>query len=256
MTFMRYDIETGEILAQIQCGADSLDVLATDGTAFLEGNVDPQSYWVDGAEFRERETITVQAPSIPLMPSDALFSVLDGLPADAAVRVRGTNNMPVEAQIVQTQGGVLSWVPNVIGSYVVQLVGRYKSADISFEVQPLDVVKSRRQEEVTATKATQLAGGFIWNGKRWDADAQAQANVTSMASAIAAGMELPEDFFWTSYDNEDVAIDGAGMTALSAAMMIFIFNTHSYARSLKEAIETEVSNASVMAVDIFRNWPA
>ncbi len=256
MTFMRYDTDTGEILAQIQCSPDSLDCLATDGTAFLEGNVDPQSYWVDGSEFKEREAVTVLAPSIPLMPSDALVTVIDGLPADAAVRVRGTNNMPVAAQIVQTQGGVLSWVPNVIGSYVVQLVGRYKAADFSFEVQPLDVVKSRRQEEVTAIKATQLAGGFIWNGKRWDADAQAQANVTSMASAIAAGMELPQDFFWTSYDNEDVPIDGAGMSALSAAMMTFIFNTHSYARSLKDAIEAEVSNASVMDVDINSGWPA
>ena len=256
MTFMRYDIDTGEILAQIQCGADSLNVLATDGTAFLEGDVDPQSFWVDEGEFKQREAITVQAPAIPFMPSETPVSVLNGLPADAAVRVRGTNNMPVEAQIIQAQGGSLFIVPNIVGSYVAQLVGRYAGPEISFKVQPVEVVKARRQDEVTAKKAEQLAGGFLWNGKRWDADAQAQQNVTSMASAVAAGMALPDGFFWTSYDNEDVEIDAAGISALSAAMMTFIFSTHSHARSLKETIEAQASNADVMDVDIDSGWPS
>ncbi|GFM27163.1 DUF4376 domain-containing protein [Novosphingobium sp. PY1] len=256
MTFIRYDIQTGEILAQIQCGADNLNVLATDGTAFLEGNVDPQSYWVDESEFKEREAVTVVSPTIPFMPSEAPVRVLDELPADAAVRVRGTNNMPVEAQIAQAQGGSLSIVPNIVGRYVAQLVGRYTGPEISFEVQPVEVVKARRQDEVTAKKAEQLAGGFLWNGKRWDADAQAQQNVTSMASAVAAGMALPDAFFWTSYHNEDVEIDGAGISALSAAMMTFIFSTHAHARSLKETIEAQASNADVMNVDIDSDWPS
>lgn len=256
MTFIRYDIQTGEILAQIQCGADNLNVLATDGTAFLEGNVDPQSYWVNEGEFKKRETLAVASPTVPIMPSESAVSVLEGLPANAAVRVRGTNNMPVEAQIAQAQGGSLSIVPNIVGRYVVQLVGRYAGPEISFEVQPVEVVKARRQDEVTAKKAEQLAGGFLWNGKRWDADAQAQQNVTSMASAVAAGMALPDGFFWTSYDNEDIEIDAVGISALSAAMMTFIFGTHAHARSLKETIEAQDTNADVMAVDIESDWPS
>lgn len=256
MTFIRYDIQTGEILAQIQCDPSNLDTLETDGTGFLEGNVDAQSYWVDEGEFKEREAVTIASPTVPTMPSESPVSVLEGLPSGAAVRVRGTNNMPCETQIVAPEGGTLSIVPNIVGRYVAQLVGRYTGPEISFEVQPVEVVKARRQDEVTAKKAEQLAGGFLWNGKRWDADAQAQQNVTSMASAVAAGMELPDGFFWTSYDNEDVKIDAAGISALSAAMMTFIFSTHAHARSLKEAIEAQDTNAAVMNVDIDSDWPS
>jgi len=256
MTFIRYDIQTGEILAQIQCDPSNLDTLETDGTGFLEGNVDTQSYWVNEGEFKERETLAVASPIIPFMPSEAPVRVLDGLPANAAVRVRGTNNMPVDAQIIQAQGGTLSIVPSIVGRYVVQLVGRYTGPEISFEVQPVEVVKARRQDEVTAKKAEQLVGGFLWNGKRWDADAQAQQNVTSMASAVAAGMALPDGFFWTSYYNEDIEIDAAGISALSAAMMTFIFSTHAHARSLKETIGAQASNAAVMNVDIDSDWPS
>lgn len=256
MTFMRYDLQTGEILAQIQCSPSNLDAMETEGTGLLEGNVDAQSYWVDGSEFREREVVAIASALVPLMPSESPVSVLDGLPSGAAVRVRGTNNMPYATQIIEAQGGTLRIVPNVVGRFVVQLVGRHKGPDISFEVQPVEVVKARRQDEVTAKKAAQLEGGFLWNGKRWDADAQAQQNVTSMASAVAAGMELPEGFFWTSYDNEDVAIDAVGISALSAAMMTFIFLTHAYARSVKEAIEAQTTNADVMAIDIESDWPA
>jgi hypothetical protein len=256
MTYLRYDLRTGEILATIQTDPEKIALLATEGTGLIEGNVNALEYWVDGDQVKEREAVAVPAALIPLMPSEAPQSVSDGFPIGSSVRVRGTNNMPYEAQIVRVEDGTLRFIPSLAGRYVVQFVGRYSGPEFSFEVQSLHIVRERRKAEVTAKKAEQLAGGFLWNGHRWDADAQAQQNVTSMASAIAGGMTLPAGFFWTSYDNEDVEIDGSGITALSAAMMTFIFSTHAHARSLKEAIEAQVTNESVMSVDIQSGWPA
>jgi len=69
-------------------------------------------------------------------------------------------------------------------------------------------------------------------------------------------MILPPDFYWTSYDNEDVPADAQGIKQLSAAMMTFIFATHSKARQLKDAIEALDTNEAVMNLDLASGWPS
>lgn len=256
MTYLRYDLRTGEILATIQTDPDKIALLATEGTGLIEGNANALEYWVDGDQVKEREAVAVPATLMPLLPSEASQSVSDGFPIGSSVRVRGTNNMPYEAQIVRIEDGTLRFTPSLVGRYAIQFVGRYSGPEFYLEVQSLHTVQSRRQAEVTAKKAEQLAGGFLWNNYRWDADAKAQQNVTSIASAIAGGMTLPTDFFWTSYDNQDVEIDESGITSLSTAMMTFIFSTHAYSRYLKDLIEKQDSNEVVLSIDIHSGWPA
>ena len=256
MPYLRYDTDTGEILAQHQCDASNLDLLRTEGTDFIEGGASQYDFWVDDGTIKERETVEVELPLVPLMPSETPTELFSGLPADCWVRIRGTENMPYEAALFPAQGGSISFVPSLPGRYVVQLVGRYEAPEFSFEVQPLVVVKERRQAEVTAKKAEQMAGGFLFMDHRWDADPTAQANLTSMANAVNSGMILPPDFYWTSYDNEDVPADAQGIKQLSAAMMTFIFATHSKARQLKDAIEALDTNEAVMNLDLASGWPS
>lgn len=255
MAYLRYDLLTGEILAQLQCSPDKLPLLATEGTGLIEGDVPVHEFWIDGETIKAREAIEVSVSSVPLMPSDTPVRVNAGLPEQCNVRVRGTANMPFEGKVLSARSGAFDFVPSLAGRYVVQVVGRYSAPEFSIEVQPLAVVKERRQADVTAKKAEQLEGGILWNGHRWDADAAAQANVSSMASAVSSGMVLPDDFFWTDYDNQDVSIDSEGIASLNAALMTFVFATHSRARQLKEAIEVQTSNEAVMGLDIAEGWP-
>lgn len=255
MNYLRYHTETGEILAQHQCAPENLDALRTEGTDFVEGNVTQSAFWIDGTDVAAREIISVAAPTVPLLPSKTPVELFSGLPSNCWVRIRGTENMPFEAALYRSQDGSIEFTPSLPGSYVVQLVGRYAAPEFTFEVQSLYVVMARRQAEVAAKKAERIAAGFEFMGHRWDADATAQANLTSMASAVNAGMVLPDDFYWTSYDNEDVPADAQGIRQLSAAMMSFIFATHSKARQLKEAIEALETNEAVMALDIESGWP-
>ncbi len=255
MAHLRYHNQTGEILAQLQSDPANIHLLATDGTGLIEGVATVQDSWVDGDAIKDREHISITAPTVPFAPGDVAVAILTGLPSGCWVRVRGTANMPFEAQVIRASRGKVMFVPSLAGRYVVQVVGRYRASDAEFEVQPLDGVKGRRQAEVTGKKAAQLSAGFIWNGHRWDADASAQANLNSMASAVGSGMDLPQGFFWTNYDNVDVPIDGAGIAALRVALMNFTFATHAHARSLKDLIEAQDSNAAVMALDLDAGWP-
>jgi hypothetical protein len=253
--YMRYDIRTGEILAQVQCSPSSLHTLKTEGTDLLEGNVSAVEYWVDGDEFKARQTLSIDAPTVPFAPSDEPVAILSGLPSGCAVRIRGTQNMRFEAVVISESDGSIEFTPTLAGRYIVQIVGQFTAPDFSFEVQPLRVVKDRYQSAVTAKKAEQLANGFIWDGHRWDADGSAQANVTSMANAVSSGMPLPDGFYWTTFDNKDVELDADGISSLSAALMTFIYATHSYARQLKDEIEAQETNEAVLSVAIDKGWP-
>ena len=255
MAYMRFDTTTGEILAHLQAAPQNAEALVTEGTGILEGDVNAAEFWVHDGQFKPREPITINAPSIAFEPSSATVVILSNLPQGCSIHIRGTANMPFSAQVVQEVNGELRFAPPLVGTYVCRVVGRYNCPEFTFEVQPVEVIKSRRQDEVSGIKEERLLGGFLWNGHRWDADAKAQSNVTSMASAVAAGMELPQGFFWTTYDNQDIPIDASGVTALSAAMMTFIFSTHAHARQLKDTIEAQSSNSEVMALDLTSNWP-
>lgn len=255
MSYLRYHTQTGEILATLQCDPAHLHLHETEGTALLPGNVTIQQNWISEGEIKPREQLPFSGPVIPFMPGANEIVAFNALPDDCWVRIRGTEEMPFAAIVVQAVDGVVKFVPELVGRYVAQPVGRYEALPVEFEVQPLAIVKDRQQKAVAMKKAEQLASGFIWNGRLWDADANAQTTLSSMANAVSSGMVVPDDFFWTSFDNKDVPLSGQDIKALNAAMMTFVFSTHSYARSLKEQIEAQQTNEAVMGINISVGWP-
>ncbi|HDH7113320.1 TPA: DUF4376 domain-containing protein, partial [Escherichia coli] len=91
---------------------------------------------------------------------------------------------------------------------------------------------------------------FEFNGHRWDYGKETQARLEPSVAAARAG-KLPEGFFWTDADNNDVPMTAEALIALSEAAQQAMFakglEIHLRQREMKKAIEALNDADAVMA---------
>ncbi|HAY0218996.1 TPA: DUF4376 domain-containing protein [Escherichia coli] len=100
---------------------------------------------------------------------------------------------------------------------------------------------SLKTAEINAWRDTQEQGTVTFDaeGYRWDASLASKTRIEPVMKMVADG-ELPDDFFWTSADNEDIPATGELLTAIyngmQQALVVRGFNIHERQRSMKQEI--------------------
>ena len=91
---------------------------------------------------------------------------------------------------------------------------------------------------------------FEFNGRRWDYGKETQARLEPSVAAARAG-KLPEGFFWTDADNNDVPMTAEALIALSEAAQQAMFakglEIHLRQREMKKAVEALNDADAVLA---------
>ncbi|WP_270533978.1 DUF4376 domain-containing protein, partial [Escherichia coli] len=94
---------------------------------------------------------------------------------------------------------------------------------------------------------------FEHNGRKWDYGKSTQARLEPSVAAAKAG-KLPEQFFWTDADNNDVPMDAETLIALSAAAEQAMFTKgmeiHVQQRNMKKALEALNSVDEILAYKV------
>ena len=253
--YLRYHKASGSIFSKISAN-EILPVESNPDYALIEGVAGQNDHWIDDGQIADREFYDAHAASAIVEQGTTALCVLSALPDPCWVRVRGAGGLAYDEQLFFVEGGSLMFAPDLAGTYVAELEGRYIGLPKRLEVISLDAFKQRRNDEVTARKAITLAAGVTWNGHRWDADTAAQLNVSGMATSINAGVPLPRDFYWTSFDNENVPMTAQDVLDLGAAIVAFNFAVHDRNRSLKAQIEMASTLSDVAAINITTGWPS
>jgi len=91
---------------------------------------------------------------------------------------------------------------------------------------------------------------FEHNGRKWDYGKSTQTRLEPSVAAAKAG-KLPEAFFWTDADNNDVPMDAETLIALSAAAEQAMFTKgleiHVRQRTMKKELEKLTSADEILA---------
>ena len=107
----------------------------------------------------------------------------------------------------------------------------------------MTVEKARRvkRDEINRWRDRQEDGNtsFNWNSHKWDAGKASQDRLTPVLVVAKSG-QLPEGFFWTDANNEDVPVTPEDLVAINAgmiqAMVIQGFKIHERQRQMKKDI--------------------
>jgi len=122
-----------------------------------------------------------------------------------------------------------------------------------------DDAKVRRQHEVDALRDAKLAAGFVYAtlAATFDADAEAQDNITAIAAGIAAGKGLPgrlATIGWWDKSNVTHAMTEAAFLDFAAAHRDFVAFVKQTGRGHKNAMQALATVAAVDAYDIAAGW--
>lgn len=114
--------------------------------------------------------------------------------------------------------------------------------------------KKRAEIEAWRDAEEQAAIVFTHAGRDWDGGLR----VRQRLQPVIALPELPEGFFWTDHDNNDVPVTLADVQALNvaheAALVLRGWQIHTRQREMKEEVASLTDPADVAAYVV--GWPA
>lgn len=145
-----------------------------------------------------------------------------------------------EWEILLDRRGEGYWLPD--GSHhVIRDIGDVPPDHALTEPPPptLDTLREQHRAEINAWRDQQEMAGIVFEhaGRQWDGGLR----VRSRLSPVVSLPELPEGFFWTDADNNDVPVIQSELVALNAAHEAAIttqgFRIHARQREMKQEIE-------------------
>ena len=114
--------------------------------------------------------------------------------------------------------------------------------------------KQRKSSDISAERERRNGLPIEFDGVMFDADEEAQRNVSAWMTNIAAGQNPPTGFVWRAYDNTNHPADAAFVVGLGNA--ITLRGTYLYQRSwIKKAeVAALTTAAEVKAYDVTTGW--
>ncbi|EKG0711113.1 DUF4376 domain-containing protein [Salmonella enterica] len=109
------------------------------------------------------------------------------------------------------------------------------------DLMTTDKAREQKIREIDAWRNKQESGSvtFTWNNHSWDASKESQDRLAPVLVVAKSG-QLPDGFFWTDANNEDVPVTIDDLTAIDAgmtqAMVVQGFKIHERQRKMKKDI--------------------
>ncbi|EHC2166011.1 DUF4376 domain-containing protein [Salmonella enterica] len=109
------------------------------------------------------------------------------------------------------------------------------------DLMTTDKAREQKIREIDAWRNKQESGSvtFTWNNHSWDASKESQDRLAPVLVVAKSG-QLPDGFFWTDANNEDVPVTVDDLTAIDAgmtqAMVVQGFKIHERQRKMKKDI--------------------
>lgn len=129
---------------------------------------------------------------------------------------------------------------------------------VDYPALSLEDARKQKHDEINHWRDIQENGSvmFTWNNHSWDASKASQDRLAPVLVVAKSG-QLPEGFFWTDANNEDVPVTVDDLTAIDAgmtqAMVVQGFKIHERQRQMKKDIDELTKVSDILNYPV--GWP-
>lgn len=129
---------------------------------------------------------------------------------------------------------------------------------VDYPALSLEDARKQKHDEINHWRDIQENGviTFTWNNHSWDASKASQDRLAPVLVVAKSG-QLPEGFFWTDANNEDVPVTVDDLTAIDAgmtqAMVVQGFKIHERQREMKKDIDELTKVSDILNYPV--GWP-
>ncbi|EBA1657260.1 DUF4376 domain-containing protein [Salmonella enterica subsp. enterica serovar Poano] len=126
------------------------------------------------------------------------------------------------------------------------------------DLMTLEKAREQKTHEIDTWRNRQENGSFTftWNNHSWDASKASQNRLAPVLTVAKSG-QLPEGFFWTDANNEDVPVTVDDLAAIDAgmtqAMVVQGFKIHERQRQMKKDIDELTKVSDILNYPV--GWP-
>ncbi|EAW9081718.1 DUF4376 domain-containing protein [Salmonella enterica] len=126
------------------------------------------------------------------------------------------------------------------------------------DLMTLEKAREQKTREIDTWRNRQENGSFTftWNNHSWDASKASQNRLAPVLTVAKSG-QLPEGFFWTDANNEDVPVTVDDLAAIDAgmtqAMVVQGFKIHERQRQMKKDIDELTKVSDILNYPV--GWP-
>ncbi|EKS2240250.1 DUF4376 domain-containing protein [Salmonella enterica] len=129
---------------------------------------------------------------------------------------------------------------------------------VDYPALSLEDARKQKHDEINHWRDIQENGviTFTWNNHSWDASKASQDRLAPVLVVAKSG-QLPEGFFWTDANNEDVPVTVDDLTAIDTgmtqAMVVKGFKIHERQRKMKKDIDELTKVGDILNYSV--GWP-
>ncbi|EAS0616253.1 DUF4376 domain-containing protein, partial [Salmonella enterica subsp. enterica serovar Dahomey] len=126
------------------------------------------------------------------------------------------------------------------------------------DLMTLEKAREQKTHEIDTWRNRQENGSFTftWNNHSWDASKASQNRLAPVLTVAKSG-QLPEGFFWTDANNQDVPVTVDDLAAIDAgmtqAMVVQGFKIHERQRQMKKDIDELTKVSDILNYPV--GWP-
>ncbi|EAM5882177.1 DUF4376 domain-containing protein [Salmonella enterica] len=174
--------------------------------------------------------------------------------ADGVIR-----SLSLDVSALWPDGLSVAEVPDTTANRRADISGRWGfDGTTVIDLMTPDKAREQKAREIDAWRNTQENGSvtFTWNNHSWDASKASQDRLAPVLIVAKSG-QLPDGFFWTDANNEDIPVTIDDLTAIDAgmtqAMVIQGFKIHERQRQMKKDISELTKVSDILNYPV--GWP-
>ncbi|EAS8529853.1 DUF4376 domain-containing protein [Salmonella enterica] len=174
--------------------------------------------------------------------------------ADGVIR-----SLSLDVSALWPDGLSVAEVPDTTANRRADISGRWGfDGTTVIDLMTPDKAREQKAREIDAWRNTQENGSvtFTWNNHSWDASKASQDRLAPVLVVAKSG-QLPDGFFWTDANNEDIPVTIDDLTAIDAGMtqvmVIQGFKIHERQRQMKKDISELTKVSDILNYPV--GWP-
>ncbi|ECE9609565.1 DUF4376 domain-containing protein [Salmonella enterica subsp. enterica serovar Enteritidis] len=183
--------------------------------------------------------------------------------ADSLKIAYDKNNIIVDinkdVSAINPEGCSVVELPDITANRRADISGRWGFDGTNIiDLMTPEKAREHKNHEIDAWRNRQENGSvtFTWNNHSWDASKAAQDRLAPVLVVAKSG-QLPEGFFWTDANNEDIPVTVDDLTAIDAGMTQAMVNMgwkiHERQREMKKEIDELMQVSDILNYSV--GWP-
>ena len=137
----------------------------------------------------------------------------------------------------------------VDGAWTEITIAEKEALEEFYNPRPLAYLKMEKKSVIRQAELNKINSGIAYNNHKIDSDEKAQKFITSLMTAVNAGIITELEGF-TTFDGVDITLTANDITNISGLLLVHIANCHTWKRAKYALVDAATTREELEAITV------